>query len=569
MGNLKTHSPVPYPTLDPLDWSTIQPYVDALLAAELTPINADAWLQQWSDLAAVLAESAALIQRAVNENTADKEAEHRFLIHVEQIVPQTKIASQALRDKLLALPGYAPSVETAVMLRRFRTEAEIFRPANVPLESELMKLANRYDKTIGGLTIEWEGKTETLPQANLHLEDPDRGVRERAWRLIMASYGGQRPKLNDLYLEMLALRRRVAANAGLPDYRAYMWRQYNRFDYTPADCFTFHDAIEHAVVPLAQRIYGELADRLGVTSLRPWDTEADPYGAALRPFADVADLEEGAYRIFQRVDPVLAGHFAAMRRGYLDLPTRANKAPGGYCSSLPVIGLAYIFMNAAGADDDVRTILHEGGHAFHFMESRRHPLVWNHNGPMEFCEVASMSMELLAAPYLARSAGGFYSESEARRAYAEALRRIVRFLPYMAVVDGFQHWVYTAAPENVTTGDLDAKWVELWDRFMLGIDWCGLPAERETGWQRKQHIFTDPFYYVEYGLAQLGALQVWRNALADQPRAVTDYRAALALGDTRPLPELFRAAGATFAFDRQTVGELMALIRAQLEGLTT
>jgi oligoendopeptidase F len=557
-----------YPTLDPLDWSTIQPHVDALLAAELTPAGADAWLQQWSDLAAVLYESAAQIQRAVTENTADKEAERRFLIHVEQIIPQQKVASQALRDKLLALPGYAPSAETTVMLRRFRAEAELFRPANVPLESELMKLANQYDKTIGGLGIEWEGRTETLPQANLHLEDPDRAVRERAWRLIMASYAGQRQKLNDLYLEMLALRRRVAANADLPDYRAYMWRQYNRFDYTPADCFTFHDAIEHAVVPLARRIYRELSDKLGVASLRPWDTEADPYGAALRPFADVAELEEGAYRIFQRVDPALAGHFAAMRQGYLDLPTRTNKAPGGYCSSLPVTGLAYIFMNAAGADDDVRTILHEGGHGFHFMESRWHPLVWNHNGPMEFCEVASMSMELLAASYLARSEGGFYTEAEARRAYAEALRRIVRFLPYMAVVDGFQHWVYTEASENVAIGDLDAKWSELWERFMVGIDWEGLPAERETGWQRKQHIFTDPFYYVEYGLAQLGALQVWRNALADQAQAVADYRAALALGDTRPLPELFRAAGATFAFDRRTVGELMASISTQLERLT-
>ncbi len=558
---------MPYPTLDPLDWSTIQPHVDALLAVELTSAGTDAWLQQWSDLAAVLYESGAQIQRAVTENTADKEAERRFLIHVEQIIPRAKVASQALRDKLLGLPGYAPSAETTVMLRRFRAEADLFRPANVPLESELMKLANQYDKTIGGLGIEWEGRTETLPQANLHLEDPDRGVRERAWRLIMASYAGHRQKLNDLYLEMLALRRRVARNADLPDYRAYMWQQYNRFDYTPADCFTFHDAIEHAVVPLARRIYAELADKLGVESLRPWDTEADPYGAALRPFADVADLEEGAHRIFQRVDPVLAEHFAAMRRGYLDLPTRANKAPGAYCSNLPVIGLPYIFANAAGTDDDVRTLLHEGGHGFHFMESRRHPLVWNHNGPMEFCEVASMGMEMLAAPYLARSEGGFYTEAEARRAYAEQLRRTVRFLPYMAVVDGFQHWVYTEAPENVTTGDLDAKWAELWDRFMQGIDWGDLPAEQETGWQRKQHIFTDPFYYVEYGLAQLGALQVWRNALADQAQAVADYRAALALGDTRPLPELFRAAGATFAFDRQTVGELMALISAQLERL--
>ena len=249
---------------------------------------------------------------------------------------------------------------------------------------------------------------------------------------------------------------------------------------------------------------------------------------------------------------------------WLDLASRPNKAPGGFCSSFPVSQRPFIFANAVGTQDDVQTLLHEGGHAFHFMESLWHPFVWNTSGPAEFAEVASMGMELLAAPYLERDRGGFYDEADARRAYAEQLEHIVRFLPYMAVVDAFQHWVYSAAPENVTAGDLDAKWSELWDRFMPGVDWSGLQAEKETGWHRKLHIFEIPFYYVEYGLAQLGALQVWRNALQNQSRAVADYRAALALGYTRPLPELFAAAGAKFAFDRQTVGDLMRLVTEQL-----
>lgn len=566
---------MPYPQVDPLSWSSIQPHVDALLAADLTPANADAWLQRWSDLASVLYEAQSQIYREVSENTADEEADKRFQILVEQIIPQARVAEQALRDRLLRLPGYAPSADTAELLRRFRAGADIFRAENVPILSELMTLENKYEKAIGGLTVEWHGATETIPQARLHWLSLDRGEREQSWRLVMAAFLGQREMLNDLYLQMLAMRRQVARNAGLPDFRAYKWQELARFDYSPPDCATFRDAIEREVVPLARKIYAEKATRLGLSVLRPWDTDVDPAGEPLRPFRESVDLEEGGYRIFRQVDPELAAHFSIMRDGFLDLSSRPNKAPGGYCESFPVTGKPYIFMNAVGTHDDVQTLLHEGGHAFHFMESRRNPLWWNQNGPMEFCEVASMGMELLAAPYLPAERGGFYSESDARRACAEKLRELVTFLPYMAVVDAFQHWVYAEAPEPVTAADastgsaqaLDARWSELWDRFMPGIDYGGLQAEKETGWHRKQHIFTVPFYYVEYGLAELGALQIWRNALRDQSRAVADYRAALSLGGTRGLSELFRAAGGHFAFDQRTVGELMALVEDQLDRL--
>jgi oligoendopeptidase F len=366
---------MPYPNINPLDWTTVQPHVDALLAADLSHDSVDPWLQQWSDLAAVLQESAAQIKRAVSENTADQEAEQRFLVLVEQIIPQTQLAEQALRDKLLALPGYTPAADTAVMLRQFQAEASIFRKENVPILSDLMKLANEYDKTIGGLAIEWNGRSETIPQAMLHWREPERDVREKAWRLVMACYGAERQKLNDLYMQMVALRRQVARNASLPDFRAYQWLALGRFDYTPQDCFIFHDAIEHEVVPLARQLYDELKAKLDVETLRPWDLEADPYGAPLSPFQDVTDLEEGAHRIFHQVDPALATHFGIMRNGNLDLASRPNKAPGGYCQSFPVSRKPYIFMNAVGTDEDMRTVLHEGGHSFHFMESSRHPLV--------------------------------------------------------------------------------------------------------------------------------------------------------------------------------------------------
>lgn len=554
----------PYGQVNALDWATVQPHVDALLAAPIDQATADGWLSQWSELAAVLAEAGAQVYRAVTENTADAAAEQRFEHFIGAIEPQARVAEQALKRKLLAVPGYQPGEDTALLLRRFRSEAEIFRAENVALESKLALLGNQYNKIVGRMTVAWQGEELTLPQANSRLQEPDRAAREAIWRRIMQRYLADRGAINDLYLEMLPLRRQTARNAGFADYRALRWQQLARFDYTPDDAFVFHDAIEHEVVPLAMELYQKLAGRLGIDQLRPWDTEADPYGQPLRPFSDPAELEEGGQRIFDRVDPVLAGYFAAMRDGYLDLASRPNKAPGAYCNGFPVSGKPYIFMSAVGTHNDVTTLLHEGGHAFHFMESQAAPLVWNQNAPMEFCEVASMSMELLSAPYLAAPRGGFYSDAEARRAYASHLRKIVLFLPYMAVVDRFQHWVYAEAPEDVTPADMDRTWAALWDRFMPGIDYSGLQAEKETGWHRKGHLYEAPFYYIEYGLAQLGALQVWRNALADQAGAVANYRRALALGYTRSLPELFAAAGARFAFDRQTVGELMALVADQL-----
>ncbi len=551
--------------INPLDWNSVKPHFDALRATTLSQDTVERWLQRWSDLTAHLQEADAQIYREVTENTADEAAEQRFLLWVDEIVPEWQKAEQALKEQLLALEDFTPPDTAGQMMKRFRAEAAIFRDENVPLHSELAKLSNRYDKVVGGLTIEWQGETRTIPQAQLLLMATERATREQVWHKIMDRFLEERTQLNELFLQMLSLRRQVARNAGFDSFREYQWQVMGRFDYTPEDCFTFHAAIEQEVVPLATQLYDELRAKLGVDTLRPWDVEADPHGKALVPFAGAQELEEGGYRIFQQVDPALAEHFATMRDGFLDLASRQNKAPGGYCISFPRTGKPYIFMNAVGTNDDVMTLLHEGGHAFHFMESQRQqPLIWNWHAPMEFCEVASMAMELLSAPYLARTEGGFYEEADARRAYAEKLRGVVTFLPYMAVVDAFQQWVYSEAPDAVTTEAMDAKWAELWDRFMKGIDYSGLQTPKESGWHRKGHIFTVPFYYIEYGLAELGALQVWRNAQADQAQAVADYRAALALGDTRPLPDLFEAAGTTFAFDGETVGQLMTLIKEHL-----
>ncbi|RME80393.1 MAG: M3 family oligoendopeptidase [Caldilineae bacterium] len=560
--------------VDPLDWASIEPHINALLAEQLTPARVHEWLQRWSDLASVLDEAEAQIYRDISENTQDKAADARFRKFVTEIQPRLQKAEQALKQKLLAVRDYRPTDETALLIKRFAAEAEIYCDDNVPILSELRLLGKQYQEIIGGLSIEWQGQTLTIPQAEVLLADRDPQVRQRVWRLVLDAYLEQREKLNNLFMEMLVRRRRIAANAGLPDFRAYRWKALARFDYTPEDCLTFHEAIAREVVPFTTELYGQLAGRLGLDAIHPWDAginspwlpTVDPEPEPLRPFREVEELEATAAHIFEQVDPVFGGYFAAMRDGFLDLASRPNKAPGGYCNGFPVSGQPYIFMNAAGSHRNVRTLLHEGGHAFHFAESyRRQSLLWNYSGPMEFCEVASMGMELLSMPYWSKDKGGFYDEHDLHRAIIDQLHGIVFFLPYMSVMDLFQHWLYTEAPESVTPADLDRKWSELWDRFMPGIDYGEYQDEKATGWHRKGHIFGVPFYYIEYGLAQLGALQVWRNALKDQRKAVADYRVALAAGYTRSLPELFRLAGARLAFDAGTVGELMTLVRQQLQ----
>ncbi len=556
-----------YDTINAHDWDTVAPHFSALANEDLNAEGVGDWLERWSDLEKVLGEAGAKASRAKSEDTTDKEAEAAYLHFVQDIIPKWTVAAQALKTKLLAVPGYEPIPEHRQFLRRLRSDADLFRAENVPLQAQLQTLANEYSKITGTMTVTLNGEEVTLPQAEQSLLDTDRSVREQAWRAVQARWLQSREDLDALYLKMLPLRRQLATNAGLPDYRAYMWRALKRFDYTPEDSLAFGRAIETEIVPLAGRLLERRRMRMGVDKLRPWDLSVDPAGRSpLHPFAEVTDLEDGAARLFARVDPALGGDFEKFRHGFLDLGSRKGKSPGGYCSFFPQTGLPYIFMNAVGTESDVRTMLHEGGHAFHGLaSSATQPLLWNRSGPMEFNEVASMAMELLAMPYFAQSEGGFYSPEDAVRARQEQLERIVLFFPYMAVVDGFQHWVYSEASENVTAADMDEQWGELWSRFMGGVDWEGLEAERVTGWHRKLHIFTVPFYYVEYGLAQLGALQVWRNALQDQSDAVRRYRSALALGNTRPLPDLYAAAGARLAFDRETVGELAQLVASHLE----
>ncbi len=550
-------------------WAQFEPYFQDLQARELTAANIDQWIADWSRLSEVISELDSRLYVATTVDTTDKEAEERFNRYLDTIYPPAATAGQQLKEKLLA-SGLQPA-GFEIPLRNMRAEAELFREENIPLSTQIQKLGAEYDKIIGAQTVEWDGEEKTLAQIRPVYQEQDRARREKAWRLSSERQLADRDALNQLWTQLMDLRLQIAHNAGYDNFRDYQWKNFKRFDYTPADCEIFHAAIEASVVPLARQIFEKRRQQLGLETLRPWDLNVDPQGREpLRPFEHSDELVSRAEAIFSRLDPQLGEYFAIMRHeDLLDLDNRKGKAPGGYQQDFALVKRPFIFMNAVGLHDDVQTLLHEGGHAFHAFESAKLPYYHQRQFSAEIAEVASMSMELLAAPYLAASQGGYYSDADAARARVEHLEGIVLFWPYMAVVDAFQHWVYTHHQAATDPANCDAKWGELWDRFMQGIDSSGLEDSKVTGWQRKLHIFQIPFYYVDYGLAQLGAVQVWRNALADQSYALKQYREALALGGTRPLPQLFAAAGAKFAFDNATVSEAVTLIEKTLGELET
>lgn len=551
------------------EWADIEPYVKELEERPLDAGNVDQWLADWSKITRIVQETHSRLYVATTLDTTDEQAVSRYHHHLEFVIPPVMAAEQKLKEKLLA-SGLEPD-GFEIPLRNMRVQAEIFREENLPLFTELGKLGTEYDKIIGAQTVEWAGKEMTLAQMRPIFQDADRPTREQIWRQSASRRLADRAALNELWTKFLRLRRQIAANAGFEDFRAYQWRAFGRFDYSPEDCESFQRAIEQVVVPAANRIYDKMRQRLGVSSVRPWDVEADVFSlgsSALRPFEDAETLIDTTARIFDRVDPQLGSFFSTMRReSLLDLANRKGKAPGGYCTTFQYSKRPFIFMNAVGLHDDVQTLLHEGGHAFHAFEASAQPYVQQEDVPIEFAEVASMSMELLAQPYLTKDQGGFYARAEASLATIEHLERLILFWPYMAVVDAFQHWVYTHADAAENPDNCDQKWVEIWDRFIPGVDFSGLDDVKETGWHRKLHIFQIPFYYVEYGLAQLGAVQVWGNSLKDQAKSVADYRKALALGGTVTLPQLFSTAGAKFSMDPATMQTAIDLVESKLTEL--
>ena len=556
-------------------WSQIEPYYQDLEARPIDASNVSRWLADWTRLSDLASETYARLNVAVTLDTTDPEAERNYNTFLEQTHRPVLAADQRLKEKLLA-SGLKPD-GFEIPLRRMRTETAIFRAENLPLLTEERKLVSAFNRIIGAQSVTWQGQEVTLQGLRKAFESPDRSERESAWRLASERQLADREALNELWGKFMVLRGQLAENAGVAenegfaDYRSYRWKQMLRLDYTPEDCLEFQRAILQVAVPAATRLYESHRQRLGVEALRPWDLDQDLYPVHLPPlpaYGDLEVLQNRAEAIFDQLDAQLGEHFRILRfEGLLDLDNRKGKAPGGYCTAFPVARRPFIFMNAVGLASDVRTLLHESGHAFHNFERFELPYAQQRIPGLEFAEVASMAMELLASPYLSGCPDSLYSETDARRFRLAHLENILLFWPYMAVVDAFQHWVYTHYQAASDPANCDAKWLELWQRYIPGVDWSGLDTAAMTGWQRKQHIFRYPFYYVEYGLAQLGAVQVWRNALIDPAAALASYRQALSLGGTATLPDLYRACGAKLAFDAKTLSEAVQLIEQAISAL--
>jgi len=551
-----------------MTWQDYEPYYSDLESRKVDASTIDAWLDDWSALASCVDEQFTRLQVVTSQYTADKDLQKQFDDFLDKVQPASKAADQKMKGKMLGC-GLRPE-GFGVALKMMETEAEIFRTENLPLLAEEQKLANKYDKIMGATTVLWDGEEKTFWEMySMYSFETDRSVRERAWKMLSERIYQNREAVNDLWGELMAIRLKIAENAGFPDYRAYKWKQNLRFDYTPEDCKSFHAAIEEVAVPAAQRVYERRKQRLGIEATRPWDRDVDQFGRpALRPAKNVAELNQKTLNIFEKVDPKFREYYQSMMdHDLLDLDNRKNKASGAYSLCYNVARLPFIFMSYTNTSLDAATILHEGGHAFHSFECahlRFHQKAEDYV-PAEFAEVASMGMELLASPYMTQEYGGYYSEEENARARIAHLESFIAFLPYMALVDTFQHWIYENPVEASDGIKSEEKWGDHWDRFMKGIDYSGFEKDKNIFWHQQGHIHTSPFYYIEYGLAELGAVQIFGNARRDQKKAVVDYRKALALGSTVSLPELFETAGAKFAFDAETLKDAVDLMEEVIQ----
>ncbi len=592
-GKLAAHKPRAFvpENIDLGDWPQIAPLFDQLetrAASTKSAAGLEKWLLDWSELNAALDEEASRRYIAMTCHTDNADAEKSYLHFVEHVEPQLKPRQFALEKIYVAHPSRVellaigtPSIARpepqsagpsnarrsgaryAVFDRDVKNHVELFRPENVPLETEEAKLSQQYQKLIGAQTVNFRGEEKTLVQMGRYLEEPDRALRQEAWELVAKRRLQDVEKGEEIFDALIKLRTQIAKNAGFENYRDYTFRQKCRFDYTPENCLQFHDAVEKEIMPAVREIQNERKRQLKLEKLRPWDLAVDPQNrAALKPFAEVGEMVSRTQKIFDRLDPELATNFRQMQDlKLLDLANRKGKAPGGYQSTLNEARVPFIFMNAVGLQRDVETLLHEAGHAFHAQATRGEDLYAYRGAPIEFCEVASMSMELLGNEFLEE----FYSTPEANRARKAHLEGIIGFFPWMATVDAFQHWIYTHAGH--TRAERKAAYLKILDRFGGDVDWSGHEAMRAHSWQRQLHIFIHPFYYVEYGIAQLGALQVWANSKADKAKALADYKKSLALGGSRPLPELFAAAGCQFQFDAATIKPLIQLASTELKKL--
>ena len=552
--------------LDATKWSEIEPHYQDFLNRDIDSAETlETWLLELGQFGAYVGETGAMLYVEMTCDTENEEIKQAYLDFVENVQPELSKIGDLLNRKLAESPfaDELDSEEYNVLLRDTRMDLALFREENIPIYTELTKLGQRYNEICGAMTVEFDGEERTMQQMGKYLQVSDRETRENAYRTVGERRFQESEKIDDIYEEMIALRQQVAQNAGYDNFRDYIFDAKHRFDYSPDDCKAFHDAVEAICVPLKRDVDDERRQNLNLESLRMWDMGHDVHGREpLKPFTKVEEMVAGTSRMFHRLSPELGLFFDSLRDGTsLDLDSRKGKAPGGYQVQRDHSRKPFIFMNATGLQRDLETMVHEAGHAFHSIYADDLPLIDYRNAPLEFCEVAAMSMELLTHDFLDE----FYSEEDAQRAVREHLEGIVSILAWIATIDSFQHWVYTN-PEH-TRAERHAKWLELGDRYGSVLDWSGFEDWRNVGWQRQLHLFSYPFYYIEYGIAQLGALQMWLQYKESPEMALSNYAKSMRLGGSRPLPNLFEAGGMSFDLGHSTVQGLIDAVRDELAKL--
>jgi oligoendopeptidase F len=548
------------------DWNSLEPYVIQLVERPIeSETDLEQWLKDMSEVEAFISEDACWRQVRMTCDTENKALEEAFNFFFMEIQPKIQPYADQLNKKLINCP-FTNSLDQQkyfTYLRSVKKSIDLFRESNIPLQAEASVLQQQYGTIAGKMMIEHEGQEYTLQQAAKFLEHEDRSVRETVYKKIAERRYADKEALNDLYSKLIALRHQIALNAGFSNYRDYKFAEMGRFDYKPESCFDFHNAVQEAVLPLINDIYTEQAKRLGIDIMKPWDTEAEPAGIhPLRPFSDGKDLLKKSITCLDQLDPFFGDCLRKMDElNHLDLDSRKGKAPGGYNMPLAESGAPFIFMNAAAQMSDLTTMVHEAGHAIHSFLAHELPLTGFKEYPTEMAEVASMSMELFTMDHWETF---FDSEEEMKRAKRHQLERVITIFPWIAIIDKFQHWVYEHP--NHTLEEREENWMNILNKFTsTAIDHSGLEKYRSYGWQKQLHLFEVPFYYIEYGIAQLGAIGMWKQYKENPKKALDNYKYALSLGGTKTLPELYKAAGIDFDFSHKNISELMIFVKNELD----
>ncbi len=550
-------------------WESLKPYFDQLLEQPINTLEQfNLFLSNISELESVASEDLAWRYIKMTCDSSNKALEESYIDFVSNIQPNIAPYEDKLNQKILQSEFKNElSSDSAyhIYFRTLQNAVDLFREENIPLQAELQTLAQKYGSITGSMAVEIDGETLTLQQASNKLKSTNRAIRKNAYETINNKRLENKTELDELFSELIAKRHQVAINTGFDNFRDYMHQAMGRFDYSVQDCFNFHDAIEKVVVPLNRKIEAERQKKLSLEALKPYDLGVDSLNREpLKPFTDGNDLLEKSITCFEKVDESFAQNLTTMKNlGFLDLESRIGKAPGGYNYPLAESGVPFIFMNAAGSLRDVETMVHEGGHAMHSFLSEHLKLNAFKNAPMEVAEVASMAMELISM----EGWDAFLSKpEELKRAKIEQLEGVIATLPWIATIDAFQHWLYTNPTH--TLEERTAAWIQVAKRFDTGLtDMSGYEHYLANSWQKQLHLYEVPFYYIEYGFAQLGAIAMWRNVLLDKKTGLDGYKNMLSKGYTVTIPELYKAGGIKFDFTPEYVGELFAFVWQGLEAL--